>query len=519
MESFPLLRLPPELVEQIFTDCLPPKPSFYARDAPLLLTHVCRAWREVALNCAPLWTKFVVPGWQESPPGIDELVSLWLSRASEVPLDVEISMFDTDVQVIPPDDTLKKWKEKLERIVGSLAPYHMQIHRLSGVFPDDLMAKVGISEMRNVQNIFYCGMLGSDFAFLNNDESDVELVDESVPSVLDVGPARETLQRFAVVGCAVNMECIKLQKQLTQLELTDLHRGGDLCEENALDLLINLPSLKIAVLDITRYERLEFNGTTKRIELPNLELFFVTWQFPADVSLLLDSICTPNLVNLGLRGTAVAMPTHDWNSLHNFLEASHAPIKRISFGDFANVRMRLLDCLGFCPQLEHLTINHTTISDDFFRALTCNDEVWDTHLLPCLQILNLGVCEGFQRESLVQFLQSRSTDVPSGFSTLNECAIMFCPSVLTEHREELEACGVENLILETMDRETQGPYARVVESHRELLAIMYQDEEEVGEWEESADGGDDEGGDGIDAPHAEDQEAPAGDEMVPERIG
>ncbi|KAJ3548724.1 hypothetical protein NMY22_g1161 [Coprinellus aureogranulatus] len=55
----PILRIPVEILNEIFLLCLPNTryPSLRFSEAPLLLTRVCRLWKAVALGCAQLWTK------------------------------------------------------------------------------------------------------------------------------------------------------------------------------------------------------------------------------------------------------------------------------------------------------------------------------------------------------------------------------------------------------------------------------------------------------------------------------
>ncbi|KAJ7667265.1 hypothetical protein B0H17DRAFT_836591, partial [Mycena rosella] len=54
---YPVLTLPPEIVSQIFVNCLPihgrvrPSPT----TAPLTLTQICHHWREIALSTSALW--------------------------------------------------------------------------------------------------------------------------------------------------------------------------------------------------------------------------------------------------------------------------------------------------------------------------------------------------------------------------------------------------------------------------------------------------------------------------------
>ncbi|KAJ7855416.1 hypothetical protein B0H13DRAFT_1641933, partial [Mycena leptocephala] len=55
--EYPVLTLPPEITSRIFLECLPghgrviPSPDA----APLLLSQICRHWRDVALSTCGLW--------------------------------------------------------------------------------------------------------------------------------------------------------------------------------------------------------------------------------------------------------------------------------------------------------------------------------------------------------------------------------------------------------------------------------------------------------------------------------
>ncbi|KAJ7581575.1 hypothetical protein C8J56DRAFT_1100882, partial [Mycena floridula] len=53
----PIRRVPLDVLLQIFVKCLPEsgKPLMEAAQAPLLLTHVCKAWREIAVGDPELW--------------------------------------------------------------------------------------------------------------------------------------------------------------------------------------------------------------------------------------------------------------------------------------------------------------------------------------------------------------------------------------------------------------------------------------------------------------------------------
>ncbi|KAJ6561759.1 hypothetical protein B0H19DRAFT_909252, partial [Mycena capillaripes] len=53
----PARRLPVDVVSDIFTACLPSDRNaiMSAAECPLLLCHICRAWRDVALSTPRLW--------------------------------------------------------------------------------------------------------------------------------------------------------------------------------------------------------------------------------------------------------------------------------------------------------------------------------------------------------------------------------------------------------------------------------------------------------------------------------
>ncbi|KAJ6561749.1 hypothetical protein B0H19DRAFT_943110, partial [Mycena capillaripes] len=62
----PTRRLPADVVAEVFAACLPADRNaiMSSAEAPLLLCHVCRAWRSLALSIPHLWASLhiVAPG-------------------------------------------------------------------------------------------------------------------------------------------------------------------------------------------------------------------------------------------------------------------------------------------------------------------------------------------------------------------------------------------------------------------------------------------------------------------------
>ncbi|KAJ7223927.1 hypothetical protein C8J57DRAFT_969121, partial [Mycena rebaudengoi] len=57
---YPILTLPLEITSEIFIQCLPEPPALEnahidALQAPLLLLHICKEWRRIALSLPALW--------------------------------------------------------------------------------------------------------------------------------------------------------------------------------------------------------------------------------------------------------------------------------------------------------------------------------------------------------------------------------------------------------------------------------------------------------------------------------
>ncbi|KAF7352397.1 F-box domain-containing protein [Mycena venus] len=58
-------------------------------EAPLLLTHVCRAWRQIAITTPALWTTFDIQN-ASSLPRLPEIATAWFERARKCSLSVRI---------------------------------------------------------------------------------------------------------------------------------------------------------------------------------------------------------------------------------------------------------------------------------------------------------------------------------------------------------------------------------------------------------------------------------------------
>ncbi|KAJ7784120.1 hypothetical protein B0H16DRAFT_1708861 [Mycena metata] len=98
----PILSLPPEITSEIFIWCLPD--SEYHLDltlkrpfrAPIILLHICRTWRFIAIATPRLWTNLCL-NLSKLPRSFLELgtnqkfLSDWLARSGACPITLELS--------------------------------------------------------------------------------------------------------------------------------------------------------------------------------------------------------------------------------------------------------------------------------------------------------------------------------------------------------------------------------------------------------------------------------------------
>ncbi|KAJ7029805.1 hypothetical protein C8F04DRAFT_1264525 [Mycena alexandri] len=99
---YPVVTLPPEITAEIFLHYvdtahighhgnLPVAPGGTGGHGPLLLASICRAWRAIALDLQPIWSKFDLPTGPSTVSSTQKLLECWLPRAGGHPLDLSIS--------------------------------------------------------------------------------------------------------------------------------------------------------------------------------------------------------------------------------------------------------------------------------------------------------------------------------------------------------------------------------------------------------------------------------------------
>ncbi|KAK7001478.1 hypothetical protein R3P38DRAFT_1796538 [Favolaschia claudopus] len=99
-------RLPQDIVEEIFLDCLPTAHNAVmdAREAPLLLGRICSRWRLIALALPKLWASLHISVGFLTTDLHETAVLEWLKRAAPLPLYISAQYertFFTEDSIVP----------------------------------------------------------------------------------------------------------------------------------------------------------------------------------------------------------------------------------------------------------------------------------------------------------------------------------------------------------------------------------------------------------------------------------
>ncbi|THU90869.1 hypothetical protein K435DRAFT_675166, partial [Dendrothele bispora CBS 962.96] len=94
----PIRRIPPEIIAELFTYCLPSAhpPTRDLSEAPLLLTLVCKQWREIAFRTPYLWSSLhiYIPSTRVSDKEFMDRrkngIKQWLERSGNSPISLSL---------------------------------------------------------------------------------------------------------------------------------------------------------------------------------------------------------------------------------------------------------------------------------------------------------------------------------------------------------------------------------------------------------------------------------------------
>ncbi|KAJ7636580.1 hypothetical protein FB45DRAFT_828791 [Roridomyces roridus] len=135
----PIRRLPPELIADIFLRCLPDQRTVDFEVAPLVLLHVCHAWKHFAETLPALWTELIVDTDRMNSEGYNSIVESWISRAGGRSLALSLEGHETHTpRVLEPVDGCAEQIQALQLDLSS---------------PEDLDAIIALRRFPSMTNL------------------------------------------------------------------------------------------------------------------------------------------------------------------------------------------------------------------------------------------------------------------------------------------------------------------------------------------------------------------------------
>ncbi|KAJ7167576.1 hypothetical protein C8R46DRAFT_1093464 [Mycena filopes] len=354
--TYPVLTLPPEIICEIFLRCLPEEREtdvVNPEEAPLLLTHICRVWRQIAISLPTLWTTFEVINIDATH--LHDIAKTWFERSQNYRISVKIHGF--------------LWR--LENLDSLVEVFSQHSHRMCS-----LELHLDLEDLLNMNTqLLNFPLLHNLSVCLIDNEEDLRLCDKSI-EMFDTVP----LLTEVVTELLPSMLCLPWQ-QLTKFT------GDRYTTVRCLEALRCMPNVlecafSILVFDYDDDDDLEIFSHTN---IQHFSLFVSEPHICERTGGLkvLEFVTLPSLQTLQICGEDL-----DEEELDLFLERSQPPLQKMSVHPSGRTELELSSLL-IASNLTELEIWHPGES---FLSLFFDSFGSDATLLPQLQTLSLLGC-------------------------------------------------------------------------------------------------------------------------------
>jgi hypothetical protein len=299
----PIFLLPPEILilARVFHLLVLEEPPFSGRRhlGWIRVTHVCRHWRQVALDDSSLWAKIIC-----GIPTRTKWMSEMLARAKNAPLDIEfhtiIALDPEPLFMIPPH-------------LSHTRQLRFHVFRL----PSDRVRVIYSCEAPALEH----------FELTCNDYSPIPFPDLGGNMLFNGRAPR--LRTFSLFQVVIPWSLVP-RGQLTQLKIAcpesyeDAYSSGDL--NQLIDLLVNCPALEILALDSCLPSQLTELPHGRTIHLPHLSRLRLCdstsrimsmlkmLKLPSSTTLHLDHISKITSIHNDLEGPLLALISAQFKS-------------------------------------------------------------------------------------------------------------------------------------------------------------------------------------------------------------
>ncbi|KAJ7743110.1 hypothetical protein B0H16DRAFT_1890024 [Mycena metata] len=358
------LTLPPELTSEIFLHCLPDAEFICPDDpldAPLLLCHICRQWRHVALTTPGLWASLYIDlHWFGLLDGVGNVIGDWLSRAGRMPLSLQIIDSDPDESFQPAElhtllKTIGNLTSQWQNISITVPPAYLQdLFPVGATFPQLIRLSLDLSFDDDPPP-----------PTLTDTFSLREIRFHKMPFILTTPLEKLTVYRSEMMNVSQGLNVLRNTANLSSCTFSLIHF-------KLKDPVTSLPPhahLRTLTLSENLYDDVESLLTTellRHLTLPALKHLTLRFEDSDDVPdadishlILFLSRCSPELQKL----TLCFLPTSEVGLLQ-VLECTPfiATLDLQLRTPCDHVLTRLDFDIGFLPRLESLHIVHPTHS-------------------------------------------------------------------------------------------------------------------------------------------------------------
>ncbi|KDR76196.1 hypothetical protein GALMADRAFT_267841 [Galerina marginata CBS 339.88] len=377
----PIRRLPSEILSEIFKFCLPREKFIRpaAGEAPLLLTQICAAWRDVCISNAVLWSSLEIvnknPDTMQIDPdhrrNITALLNMWFSRAGHCLL--SFSVQDDNILI-----------KNVAETVGKLAPRwrHLRFN-----IPEDTCLSIPPS----------------------NNYSALETFEIYTPEGLDVCLVEDL---SGALLNAPNLWQFIWDNGDRRPSPIDLHWTN--LTRLTLNTSINIAQCLTIMSMLTGITHLTFQDITmstcilsrRDIILPELTSFVICAE--CSMAPVFEEITLPKLEELVLN-----IKTWSHSSLINFLRRSRCPLESLNLYFPPLTETELIECLEIVQNtLKEFTVQGTgngihSIGDCLLDRLTDNGK--DDVLCPKVVVIALYECISCSPGHFARMVESRLT--------------------------------------------------------------------------------------------------------------
>ncbi|KAF8206198.1 hypothetical protein K438DRAFT_1963283 [Mycena galopus ATCC 62051] len=425
----PIRRLPPEVLGEIFVQCIPRAEFIQAavKRHPLLLTQISSNWRSVALATPALWTSIKVKlSTTSCLPKLD-LIKTWIARSGSCPLSFYI------------EESIQKdyYDEGMLTSAAVLELYAPHYHR-----------------WRNIRLQYQDWRIETGFLKLPRDVPPQSL--ESLHLGRDFWPATEFDQLSQLLSAPRLREC----SWISNTDLGAFHAPFPQLTTLFLERPMVAEDFMHILCEGAKIERCQFFVLASAISnlAPPVSPLVLrhnlrSLNLTADLfGPLFNQLELPSLTHISLRRFDIGPPVWPHHEFMSLLMRSKCLLEEISLGDMDISPDQMIDCLRHVsPSLEKLSLTndrrmrHVIINDDVLRLLTWTAPdagAPQPSVCPRLSMVKFWDCHASSDGVLADMVDSRWTVRDGGPDKSLSIAFFMLESAT--HAEDLRRLNILN---------------------------------------------------------------------------